>query len=57
MKVMLVLPPAEHLYGKYKKVSPSRPSLGLAYIAAVLEKNGHNVGIFDGGIYDGSELD
>src|SRR3989344_5163144 len=57
MKVMLVLPPAEHLYGKFKKVAPTRPPLGLAYIAAVLEKAGNEVRIFDGGIYDGNELD
>ncbi len=50
-----MIPPVGVLYGSYKDLAPSRPPLGLAYIAAVLEKNNYQVKIFDGGIYTTEE--
>ena len=50
MNVLLVNPPftLEDRYGKKLKIAgPLLPSLGLAYIAAVLEKDGHKVEILD----------
>jgi anaerobic magnesium-protoporphyrin IX monomethyl ester cyclase len=50
MKVLLVNPPftLEDRYGKKLKIAgPLLPSLGLAYIAAVLERDGHDVEILD----------
>ena len=44
MKVYLIQPPYTLLSNKYKQAVPP---LGLAYIAAVLEKNGHEVKILD----------
>ena len=55
MKILLMIPPVGVLYGSYKDLAPSRPPLGLAYIAAVLEKNNYKVKIFDGGIYTTEE--
>jgi radical SAM superfamily enzyme YgiQ (UPF0313 family) len=47
MKILLVQPHYKEIYGKFKSVAIVYYSLGLAYIAAVLEKNGHNVKIVD----------
>ncbi len=55
MKILLMIPPVGVLYGTYKDLAPSRPPLGIAYIAAVLEKNNYKVKIFDGGIYTTEE--
>ena len=51
-KVLLINPPmltekGEHIDG-YTGVRPRLPTLGLAYIASVLEKHGHSVRIIDG---------
>lgn len=50
LKIALVNPPItpEERYGNFGKVGGFCPPLGLAYIAAVLEKEGHNVKIIDG---------
>ena len=42
MRILLLSP-----YQKFKEHSSMRPPLGLAYIAAVLEKEGHKVKIID----------
>jgi len=51
-KVLLINPPMLTGDGKYidgyQGVRPRLPALGLAYIAAVLEKHGHNVRIVEG---------
>ena len=51
-KVLLINPPmltekGEHVDG-YHGIRPRLPTLGLAYIASVLEKHGHSVRIIDG---------
>ena len=50
MKVTLINPPMtlEERYGKFARAGSSLPPLGLAYIAATLEKNGIEVHIIDG---------
>jgi len=51
MKVLLMNPPMreEELFSKSAKETASRiPPLGLAYLAAYLEKKGHKVRIWDG---------
>ena len=45
MKVLLINPPDEEVYGKMSP--PDYPPLGLAYIGAVLEKQGHAPKIID----------
>ncbi|MFA5020216.1 MAG: radical SAM protein [Candidatus Pacearchaeota archaeon] len=45
MKLLLINPPQSAVYGKIG--SPDYPPLGLAYIGAVLEKQGHYVRIID----------
>jgi len=45
MKILLVNPSQSRVYGKM--ASPDYPPMGLAYIGAVLEKNGHSVRIID----------
>ncbi len=52
MKVLLLFPPmlGEERYGKFAKGGSYLPPLGLAYIAAVLEKEGHTVEILDGSV-------
>jgi radical SAM superfamily enzyme YgiQ (UPF0313 family) len=45
MKVLLVVPSQSDTYGKF--LAPDYPSLGLAYLAAVLQKAGHIVKIID----------
>lgn len=60
MKVLLVNPPftLEDRYGKKLKIAgPLLPSLGLAYIAAVLERDGHDVEILDAPALDCSSSD
>ncbi|PIN68607.1 hypothetical protein COV93_08850 [Candidatus Woesearchaeota archaeon CG11_big_fil_rev_8_21_14_0_20_43_8] len=49
MKIMLIIPPVslEERYGKLKDAGTLYPPLGLAYIAAVAEKDGHEVRIVD----------
>lgn len=51
-RVLLVNPPMLTEQGRYidgyQGVRPKLPTLGLAYIAAVLEKGGHEVRIIDG---------
>jgi len=51
MKILLINPPmkAEERYGKdMAKFGPTNEPLGLAYIAAMCEKHGHDVQIWDG---------
>lgn len=45
MKILLVMPSQSGVYGKFSP--PDYPCLGLAYLAAVLEKAGHTVKIID----------
>jgi len=48
MNVLLLTPPSLQLsFGKIKKLSDALPSIGLAYIGAVLRNNGINVKILD----------
>ena len=47
LKVMLVIPPGGYYAERWKKGS-MMPSLGICYIASVLEKEGHQVAIIDG---------
>ena len=47
MKVMLVFPPTT-VYGDDPSVPPVVQPLGLAYLGAYLEQNGHEVNIIDG---------
>ena len=49
MKILLVIPPnsQEVRYGKFSSIGTLYPPLGLAYIAAVLEKNNHKVRVID----------
>ena len=47
MKVLLTLPPDIHRLEIYRVTGMKAPPLGLAYIAAVLEKHGHKVKIID----------
>lgn len=49
LKVMFIIPPVtlEERYGKLKDVGTSYPPLGLAYLAAVAEKNGCRVKVLD----------
>ncbi|MEM5814513.1 MAG: radical SAM protein [Candidatus Aenigmatarchaeota archaeon] len=48
MKILLVAPPASEKFPSVSRVPP----LGLAYLAAVMEKNGHIVRIFDASVED-----
>lgn len=47
MKVVLIHPSAEELYGKWEDSVGVWPPLGIAYIASFLEKHGHKVKIID----------
>ena len=49
MNVLLIDPPwvVENKENLWRKVGSCLPSLGLAYIAAVLQKDGHDVKIID----------
>ena len=47
MKVLLTLPPGIHDLEIYKVTGLTAPPLGLAYIAAVLEREGYRVKILD----------
>lgn len=49
MKILLLIPPAslESSYGKLKDFSNPQPSIGLAYIAAVLQRDGFDVVVLD----------
>ncbi|MBN1161504.1 MAG: cobalamin-dependent protein [Dehalococcoidales bacterium] len=50
MKILLLTPPTDlaRSYGGLKEFSNPEPSLGLAYIAALLRENGYDVAILDG---------
>jgi len=48
MKILLIAPPTSEKFPSVSRVPP----LGLAYLAAVAEKNGHNVEIFDASVED-----
>ncbi len=47
MRVLLTLPPGVHTLEIYRIAGMKAPPLGLAWIAAVLEKDGHKVAILD----------
>ena len=47
MKVFLIKPPFSEIYGQFKAAATEYPPLGLTYIAAMLEKDGHEVKIID----------
>ena len=47
MRVLLTLPPDIHTLEIYKITGMKAPPLGLAYIASVLEREGHKVRILD----------
>ena len=50
MRILLICPPYMQVYGKYRpaaKVGVFYPPMGLMYLAAVLEKEGHDVRILD----------
>lgn len=49
MKILLLIPPTNlsKSYGTLKSFSNPQPSLGLAYIAAILRKNGYDVKVID----------
>jgi len=42
MRILLIKPHHKEIYKDFKDVATEYPPLGLAYIAAVLEKNGYN---------------
>lgn len=60
MKVLLLIPPTDlfRSYGELKSFSNPQPSLGIAYIAAVLRGNGYEVRVVDAYVngYNLSEL-
>lgn len=45
--LLLVNPPAEGIYGIVQKASSPQPPLGLAYVAAYVEKKGYTVRVLD----------
>jgi radical SAM superfamily enzyme YgiQ (UPF0313 family) len=49
MKLLLITPPnsSKEIYGKLSKIGTLYPPLGLAYIAAYVEKQGHEVKVID----------
>lgn len=47
MRILLIVPPAHEELEIYQHVGLRAPPLGLLYIAAVLEGEGHKVGIID----------
>lgn len=49
MKALLLIPPTDltKSYGKLKRFSNPQPAIGIAYIAALLRENGHNVKVVD----------
>lgn len=49
MKILLLIPPTDlqKSYGKLKVFANPQPSIGLAYIAAILRDNGHEVKVLD----------
>ncbi|MDO8623507.1 MAG: radical SAM protein [archaeon] len=49
MKVLLIIPPVtlKERYGKFSDIGTLYPPLGLAYLAAYAEKEGHEVKIID----------
>ena len=47
MNITLINPPDKSIYAKFKKPKIKRLGLGLAYIAAFLEENNHNINVID----------
>lgn len=47
MKVLLIKPSHEEIFGRIKGIQPEYPPLGLGYVAAVLEQDNHEVKILD----------
>src|SRR3989344_1868729 len=49
MRVLFICPPTsqEERYGKLKDIGTLHPSLGIAYIAAYSEREGHEIKIID----------
>ena len=47
MKILFIRPPTKEIYKDLKGSAPEYPPLGLAYVAAVLEKEGHEIRIID----------
>jgi len=47
MRILLIFPPTT-IYGDDPSIPPVSQPLGLAYLAAYLEKKGHQVAIVDG---------
>lgn len=52
MNITLINPPSGPVYSKFKRSPIKRLPLGLAYIAAFLEKSGHNVSTVDADTVD-----
>lgn len=52
-KVFFVIPPVKSMFGS-EKALPSHPHVGIAYLIAVLKKDGYLVDVFDYGL-DGSD--
>ena len=60
MRILLVYPPAMEVYGRFKPAAilaaqPQMP-LGVLYVGAVLEQEGHQVAILDGDV-DQADMD
>lgn len=49
MKILLLIPPTDlsKSYGNLKRFSNPQPSIGIAYIAAVLREKGHDIKVVD----------
>lgn len=49
MKVLLLMPPTDlkKSYGELRSFSNPRPSIGIAYISAILKENGYDVKVVD----------
>ncbi|KKL07284.1 hypothetical protein LCGC14_2587560, partial [marine sediment metagenome] len=56
-KILLINPHSRGVYEVLKSSAPTYPPLGLCYIAAVLEKGGHEVKIIDMAVEDMTELE
>lgn len=49
MKVLFVIPKNKFAFFGYRGVSPTFPHLGVAYLIAMLQREGHEVRLFDDG--------
>lgn len=49
MRVLFVIPKNKFAFFGYRGVSPTFPHLGIAYLIAVLHRDGHEVKLFDDG--------